>query len=74
MYVNAAIDPMAMILSEQAYLRWVELKHPHLPSVAEVQQALRSATPQEKAATLDRARTLAEHGKVVEQAVAALNR
>lgn len=72
MYVNAAIDPMAMILSEQAYLRWVELKHPHVPNVAEVQQALRTATPDEKSTILNRAKTLAEHGKVVEQAIAAL--
>ena len=53
MYVKAEIDPMAMILSEQVYLRWVELKHPHVPSVAEVQQVVRTATTEEKSAMLD---------------------
>jgi hypothetical protein len=28
------------ILSEPVYLRWVDLKHPHGPSVAEVQQVV----------------------------------
>jgi hypothetical protein len=74
MYVKAEIDPMAMILSEQLYLRWVELKHPHVPSVAEVQQVVRTATPEERSTMLDRAKTLAEHAKVVEQAIAGLSK
>jgi hypothetical protein len=69
--VKAEIDPMAMILSEQFYLLWVELKHPHVPSVAEVQQVIRSATTEEKSAMLDRAKLVAEHARVVEQAIAA---
>jgi len=74
MYVKAEIDPMAMILSEQFYLRWVELKHPHIPSVAEVQQVIRTATVEERSAILDRAKMVAEHARVVEQAIAAVSK
>jgi hypothetical protein len=74
MYVKAEIDPMAMILSEPVYLRWVELKHPHVPSVAEVQQVVRTATTGEKSAMLDRAKMVAEHARVVEQAIAELSK
>jgi hypothetical protein len=74
MYVKAEIDPMAMILSERVYLRWVELKHPHVPSVAEVKQVVRTATTGEKSAMLDRAKMVAEHARVVEQAIAELSK
>ena len=72
MYVSAAIDPMSMILSEKAYLIWVELKHPHVPSVSEVQKALQNATAEEKSTMLHRAQTVAAHAKAVEQALRAL--
>jgi hypothetical protein len=64
-----AIDPMALILSETAYLIWVELHYPHVPKVAEIQAALRVMTPQERKAALSKARTLAAYGKAVEAAI-----
>ena len=64
----AAIDPMALILSGRAYLAWVELHHPHVPKIAEIQEALRSMTPEEQKSTLSRAKTLAAFGKAVEEA------
>ena len=72
MYVRAAIDPMSLILSEKAYLIWVELKHPHVPNVAEVQKVLQNATAEEKSTMLNRAQTVAAHGRVVEQALQAM--
>jgi hypothetical protein len=64
-----AIDPMALILSETAYLVWVEQHFPHVPKVAEIQAALRVMTPQERKAALSKARTMAAYGKAVEAAI-----
>jgi hypothetical protein len=67
-----SIDPMALILSGSAYLRWVEAHHPHEPKVSEVQAALQSMTPEEQNAALSRARILGEYGKAVEKAIAGI--
>ena len=40
-----AIDPMALILSGSAYLRWIEKNDPHVPKIADVQAALRAMRP-----------------------------
>jgi hypothetical protein len=65
-----AIDPMALILSERAYLIWVEIHNPHVPKVAEIQEALRSLSAEEKTSILTRARTLSAFGRAVEEALA----
>ena len=65
----AAIDPMALILSSKAYLIWVEIHHPHVPKVAEIQEVLRSMTPEEQKAALHQAQTLANYAKTVEEAM-----
>jgi predicted HAD superfamily Cof-like phosphohydrolase len=70
MVVYAAIDPMAMILSSAAYLRWIEWKHPHVPKVEEIAEFLRAMTPDEKEVAVSRAKSLAAYGKAVEQAAA----
>ena len=72
MVVYAAIDPMAMILSSSAYLRWIEWKYPHLPKVEEIAEFLRGMTPEEQQATVNRAKALAAYGTVVEQAAVAV--
>ena len=64
-----AIDPMALILSERAYLIWVELHNPHVPKVAEIQESLRSLSAEEKTSILTRARTIAAFGRAVEEAL-----
>jgi hypothetical protein len=64
-----AIDPMALILSGKAYLIWVEKHHPHVPKVAEIQEALRGITPEEQKDILNRTRTLADYAAAVEEAV-----
>jgi hypothetical protein len=69
-----AIDPMALVLSESAYLIWVEQHHPHVPEIAEIQAALRVMTPEQQTAALSRARTMAEYAQAVEQAIAAIRR
>lgn len=69
-----AVDPMYLILSGSAYLKWVEQHHPHEPKVAEIRAALRRMTSQERKAALSRARTLVQHGMAVEEAFNGLAR
>jgi hypothetical protein len=65
------IDPMAMVLSEAAYLIWVERHHPNTPLVAQLEQIALGMSVAERNATLGRARTLASYGNVVEAAILA---
>jgi hypothetical protein len=62
-----AIDPMALILTGKALDIWFEIQHPHVPKVAEIQQVLRSMTPEEQKAALNRARTLENYAKAEEK-------
>lgn len=73
-HLYAAIDPMALILSGKAYLIWVEIHHPHVPKVSELQEAVRAMTPEEQKAALSRAKTMAAYGKVVEEAIATMKK
>ncbi len=70
----AAIDPMAVILPGRVYQIWVELHHPHVPRVAEVKEVLRRLSTRERTAALQRARQLAEYGKVFEKALSEMGR
>jgi hypothetical protein len=67
-----AIDPMALILEGKALDIWYEIHHPHEPKVAEIQQVLRSMTPEEQKATLNRARNLANDAKAEEKMLRSL--
>ena len=69
-----AIDPMALILSGRAYLIWAELHHPHVPKVAEIQEALRTVSAEEQKTILARARALAAYGNAVEEAIQTLQK
>jgi hypothetical protein len=52
------VDPMYLILSGKAYLIWVEMKHPHVPKVAEVEKILRTMSREEQNAALARAKAI----------------
>jgi hypothetical protein len=67
-----AVDPMYLILHGAAYLKWVELHHPHEPRVAELKEALRALSRDEQDAALSRAKALQAQGKAVEEAIAEL--
>lgn len=67
-----AIDPMALVLTPGAYRIWWEKHHPHVPKVAEIQEVIRSMSPDERRVALDRARMLAAYGKVMEEALTTL--
>ena len=66
--VPRAIDPMSTILSPGAYLIWIEKHHPHVPKVADVRAALRAMSPQERRATLERAKAFVAFGRMFEAA------
>jgi hypothetical protein len=67
-FVEWAIDPMYLILSGSAYLRWVQQHYPHVPKVADIVAVLQRVSPDEQKATLNRAKTLVEYGKAIEEA------
>ena len=74
MVADWAIDPMALILSGSAYLKWVEQHHPHEPKVADIRAALQGMTPQDQRAVRSRANTLVEYGKALEEALATMRK
>jgi len=51
---------------------WYEIHHPHVPKVAEIQQVLRSMTPEEQKEALNRARTLENYAKAEEKLVGSM--
>lgn len=65
----AAIDPMAMILSDRAYLIWVEMHHPHEPALSKVGEVVKSLTVEEKKFALARAKAFIAYGKAVEESL-----
>lgn len=67
----AAIDPLALIFTGAAYLRLVEKIHPNMSPISEIQEVVRSMSPDDQAYVLNRAKLLVEHGKVVEEALLA---
>ncbi len=62
-----AIDPMALILSEKEYVRWVEGKHPHVPKAAEIETFFETMPPEERRASISRAQDLVACGKAVQE-------
>ena len=67
-----AIDPLALIFSGRAYQILIEKLHPHVPKVADIQEALRSVSPEERGFALAKARTLKAYASAVEEALASL--
>ena len=68
MFQFRAIDPMALILSERAYLIWVEIHHPHEPALKALETLFQSMSAEEQKATLNRAKAVGAWAKAVETA------
>ncbi len=60
-----AIDPMALILSGQAYLNWVEMHHPHVPSLEELSGLVKTMKEDEKKIALAQAKSFKAYGEAV---------
>jgi len=65
----AAIDPVALFLSERAYLIYVEMKHPHEPLVDTLAKVAKEMTPAERKAVLANVRGFTELANAVSGAV-----
>jgi len=73
---RAAIDPMALILPPEVYVKWAEGRHPHVPrepDVVEIEQALRMMTPKQREESLVKARKLGAILEMFEKASRKLN-
>ena len=68
-----AIDPLALIFRGDIYAKIiVNLKHPHEPNIAVIQEAAHAMTKEERAVSLARARSMMAQAKAVEEALNAL--
>ncbi|HWA72718.1 MAG TPA: hypothetical protein VG937_10295 [Polyangiaceae bacterium] len=65
----AAIDPLALILPTSAYIAITEKNHPHVPKVADIREATKGLSNQERAFVLSKARALTAFAKAVEEAL-----
>jgi len=65
----AAIDPLALIFPTSVYVVLAEKLHPHVPKVAEIQEAVKNLTQEERAFVRAKARVLADYAKAVTEAV-----
>lgn len=66
-----AIDPLALVLPSTVYVNLVEKLHPHVPKVAEIKDAARSLSAEERRFAVARAQQIAAYAKVVEEAFSA---
>jgi hypothetical protein len=57
----ATIDPMALILKGDVYLKWLEIHHPHEPKVAELEQVVKALTHDERIKAVSNARMIAKY-------------
>jgi hypothetical protein len=61
----AAIDPMAIILTEDAYLIWCEIHHPQVLKVPGVKELFERMNKEQKKHALLRAKTLMKYGQML---------
>ncbi|HEX9668522.1 MAG TPA: hypothetical protein VGC93_03460 [Thermoanaerobaculia bacterium] len=59
------VDPLSVYLPTRVYLILVEIKHPHVPKVADIRRAVKALTPRERKAALSHLNTVEETAKLV---------
>jgi hypothetical protein len=64
-----AVDPLAILLPSSVYVKLIEKFDPHVPKVAQIRDAARSMTPEERAFVLAKAHMFIELAKEVEEAL-----
>jgi hypothetical protein len=64
-----AIDPLALIFPTSVYLKLVEKFHPNEPAIAQLGEAVKQMTPDERAFVQARVRTLNAYTGAVEKAL-----
>jgi hypothetical protein len=63
----AAIDPMALLLSDRAYLIWVEIHHPNEPPLSKMAEIVKSLTAEERKFAQARAMAMGAYAKTMEE-------
>jgi glycerol-3-phosphate dehydrogenase len=66
-----AIDPLALVLPSAVYVKLVEKFHPHVAKVAEIVEAAKGMTPEERAFVASRAQVMAAQASAVAEAMKA---
>ncbi|NGY05203.1 hypothetical protein [Solimonas terrae] len=70
-YKFAEIDPMALILSERAYLIWTELHHPHEPALKNIAAVAKILNPEERKFAQAKASAMVAYGRAMEEGLRA---
>jgi len=65
---TVAIDPMKLLLTDSAYLKWVEGHNPHTPSGKEIEQFVGRLSVEDKTASAKRATEIEALARVVIEA------
>jgi len=71
-YFQMEIDPWALILPHEIYVKWNEGHNPHVPKVAEVAKLLQGMKPEQRNVVIERAKALTLQGRLVEEAAATI--
>jgi hypothetical protein len=66
---HRAIDPMALILSGEAYLKWVEMHHPNEPALTKVGDAVKTLSASDKKFALAKAGAMVAYGRAATEAL-----
>lgn len=69
--VYAAIDPLALLFPTDVYLILMEIRHPHEPLTAQLEEVVKRMSPEQKAYAHARVRTLTEYAGAVSKALGA---
>jgi hypothetical protein len=67
-FVNVAIDPLALLLSEEIYVR-LTLPDPSPIEQGQIREAIQAMGPEEKRVTLARARALGAYVSALEKEI-----
>ena len=65
---SIAIDKMALVLSPEAYLIWVNIHHPHEPMREHLAEVFARVSPEERRVAAERAKSIGALCSMVEKA------
>lgn len=66
---NSAIDPMALFLSHEAYLMWIEKNDPHVPKEAEILEIVKSMNGKQRKEAMETVKSMMAIAKSFEKAL-----
>lgn len=63
-----AIDPLALLLPPSVYAKIIEMVHPHVPKVVDIEKALAAVTVEQRKEILVSAKQMVETANIVIEA------